>query len=289
MAQIDWSKQGAIAGYGGWLFAALNIGGMFWIAYHPFSASAQIPQSSLAVQPGGTPLVIPSWALVVAPTIYAIAAITAAVFHFRARQVQLSCGTNRADGTTDARSDNPPRQGEIDGLTSRLAECLRALKIHEDREASERDKASSAQAFLANAPRLWVEYEPESKQPRKEEALKFSREGESAITGIMVCPLTWRAEEKYPITLFNNIGPLRSDPFACSFTAFKQVGNSQQLFRLPDLYREMMLKFGSEIQPQLEISYSDMTGNRFSITFTLSIDLYNRIVFEPGPVGRVAN
>jgi hypothetical protein len=57
--------------------------------------------------------------------------------------------------------------------------------------------------------------------------------------------------------------------------------NIQRLFELPELMREMMRKFGVTAQPLVEVSYEDMEGNCFHQNFVLSIDPYDKIVWEP--------
>ncbi len=134
---------------------------------------------------------------------------------------------------------------------------------------------------VRNMPRLWVEYKPATKKPPQREALIFSKDEGAPIRYIQVGPLTWNVTETRPISLFNVIGVLRSDPIECGFTAYEQDGLMQRLFELPGLMREMMSKFGVTAQPTAEVSFEDMEGNGFCQDFVLSIDPDNRIVWEP--------
>jgi hypothetical protein len=135
--------------------------------------------------------------------------------------------------------------------------------------------------LLRNAPRLWVDYKPATKNPSKMEVLIFSKDGGTAVMNIQVGPLAWKVTETRPIALHSVIGVLRSDPIECKFSAYEEMKNIQRLFELPELMREMMRKFGVTAQPLVEVSYEDMEGNCFHQNFVLSIDPYDKIVWEP--------
>jgi hypothetical protein len=142
-----------------------------------------------------------------------------------------------------------------------------------------------ADLIAAAPPRLWLEYRKKtSGPPPRMETLVFTKDGESTISKIEVHPLTWNIQKRYPIILYNVIGPLRNEPIECAFGAFEQIGPARRERELPDLYREMMQEHGTDIQPSLEVSYNDERGSRYSRTFQGSIDPFDRIVWEPGPV-----
>jgi hypothetical protein len=132
-------------------------------------------------------------------------------------------------------------------------------------------------AMLAAAPRLWVDYK---KKAHELESLVFSKTGDE-VRNIQVGPLVWNLQEVRSISLHNVIGVLRTEPVECRFTALEQVFNTQRLHDLPDLMREIMRKFTSDAQPSVDISYEDMAGNCFCRKFALSIDPYDRIVWDP--------
>jgi hypothetical protein len=148
-------------------------------------------------------------------------------------------------------------------------------------EAQKRETAS----LLSRAPKLWVDYKP--RNPTEGEALIFSKEGDAAIRTIHVCPLVWRTIKKYPINLLSAIGPLRTQPVECRFAVFEQIGEAQMpqmLYELPDLFQEMIHKFGQQTQPSVDILYEDFDGNWFCRAFGLSIDPYSQIVWKPDVV-----
>ena len=148
-------------------------------------------------------------------------------------------------------------------------------------EAEKREKAS----LLSKAPKLWVDYKP--RNPTEGEALIFSKEGDAAIKTIHVCPLVWGTIKQYPINLLSDIGPLRGQPIECRFTVFERIGGTeipQQLYELPDLFKEMNCKVGHQTQPSVKILYEDFDGNWFCRTFVLSMDPYSQIVWKPDVV-----
>ena len=162
----------------------------------------------------------------------------------------------------------------IRGLSRRDALATQA-------EAEKREKAS----LLSKAPKLWVDYKP--RNPTEGEALIFSKEGDAAIRTIHVCPLVWRTIRQYPINLLSVIGPLRGQPIECRFTVFGRIGDTeipQMLYELPDLFNEMIHKFGHQPQPSVDILYEDFDGNWFCRTFILSMDPYSKIVWKPDVV-----
>ena len=176
---------------------------------------------------------------------------------------------------------------ELFNARAQLADVKNELQ-RRDAVAAEAEAQKDKEVFLlSKAPRLWVDYKPEtrgSSDPGESEALIFSKEGDAAIRTIQVGPLIWTIRETRPINLHSVIGPLRAQPVECKFTAFEQIGNAQTLYQLPGLFREMMRKFGPQAQPAVEISYEDFDGNWFCRAFVLAIDPYNRIVWEPDPV-----
>jgi len=160
---------------------------------------------------------------------------------------------------------------EVERLKAELAAGVPPMAGIDDAKAT----------LVRNAPRLWVEYRSATKNPPNMEVLIFSKDGNSAIRNIEVGPLVWNFTETRPISLHNVIGVLRSDPIECKFTAYEQDGKMQRVYELAELMREMMKRFGVAAQPSVEVLYADMEENGFSQTFVLSIDPYNRIVWEP--------
>src|SRR5208282_5888005 len=83
----NWGKHGAIAGYGAWVIGAAGIGVMVWLGLHT-------PQP--VVMPNTHPVLeaplIPAWAFWVAPLIYGIFILMAAIFHFKAKAPRATEG-----------------------------------------------------------------------------------------------------------------------------------------------------------------------------------------------------
>jgi hypothetical protein len=143
-------------------------------------------------------------------------------------------------------------------------------------------------AVPAKAPLLWVNYKPTSQDKRQTEALIFTKEGDGVIRNIKAGPLVWTIKEIRPVNILSEMGPLLNDPMECKFTAFQQIGTSQHVSELPELMREIMRKYGTDAQPSVDITYEDFTGNTFLRRFELSIDPYDRIAWNPGPVERIS-
>ena len=113
---IDWTKQGAIAGYGGWVVGIASIGGMFWIAYHPATqiavnqAATEAPVSSM----------IPSWAFWAAPSIYGTCMLLAAIFHFKGRQPASDALQSKYEVVLGSARHWESRSNVIEGQLSKL-------------------------------------------------------------------------------------------------------------------------------------------------------------------------
>jgi len=177
----------------------------------------------------------------------------------------------------------------------RAIDPIMAAQTREDREEISKYKArieelEEQQTKLQSAhrapdsgalmlrPHLWIDYRSTGTQPFPHaEKLIFSTEQGAAIKIREVGPLVWNIRDEYSITLFNVTGIIRNEPVECGFTAEK-MGH---LFHLPDLYRQMMQRFGAEAQPTMVVSCEDMEGNLFRRRFVLSIDPSDRIVWEP--------
>ena len=157
------------------------------------------------------------------------------------------------------------------------------LSVAVKRVAADPGTAIPSTLVQLNAPTLWVDYKPKGTTALEAESLIFRKEGPHIKT-IQPGPLIWTVRELRPINLLSVIGPLRTEPVECKFTAFEQRGDTQMLKELPELLREMMGKFGNDVHPSIEIYYEDYGGNWFYRTFILLIDPWGKIVWEPGPV-----
>ena len=189
---------------------------------------------------------------------------------------------SRREGTRLLLPEDSWLKGENNRLRTEADKLLREVDRLKSALSSPATAIDEGRAILLkNAPRLWVQYKAATKNPTQMEALVFSKDGNSPVRNIQVGPLTWNVAETRPISLHNVIGVLRSEPIECRFTALEQVGNTQHVFELPELMREMMRKFDITAQPLVDVSYDDMDGTAFTQTFILSIDPYNRIVWEP--------
>ena len=180
-------------------------------------------------------------------------------------------------------------RSELNQARNRVTELSRELEAtHPQVEELRRMKDAEAKAagesmrraeLLDHAPQLWVTY----KQSGEHEILTFSKDG-SPIKSLEVGELVWNIDVRRPISLFNVIGPIRDDPVECRFTPFERHGNAQVLHSLPDLLREIVRKHDTDAQPSLCIRYQDFEGHRFMRTFVLAMDVYGRVVLNPGSV-----
>lgn len=146
-----------------------------------------------------------------------------------------------------------------------------------------KSKVGPRESEVSVPPHLHLEYQGENRDKHDMEMFVFINDSNSSLTNIQVGALTWSKER--PITLHNVIGILRPKQQAeCRFTPYEQRGNSQVLSTLPATLREIMRECGAEAQAKLEVRYEDMGGNKFSRSFVSSIDPWDRVVFDPGPV-----
>jgi hypothetical protein len=138
------------------------------------------------------------------------------------------------------------------------------------------------------APQLFIEFEPnESKRARLGEEFAFVNDGTQTFRNPKFGPLVWRIEFRREFELLNVIGPIRpGQRVTCAFLVVERhgPGSSSTSGGLPHVMRDFMQQYGGDVQPQIEVTYEDMDGRQFGRTFTLSIDPFDRVVWDPGPI-----
>jgi hypothetical protein len=128
----------------------------------------------------------------------------------------------------------------------------------------------------ANIPALLIEYNAE----RELEYLTFINDGSPTITDIAVGPVLWDTAYRREINLHSVIGPLQSKrQIEAKFAVFEQIGMSRQLTKLPDLLRDIIQK-GCNADAKVTVSYF-ACNSRFSQRYTLNVDPFNRVVWNP--------
>lgn len=287
MAGTDWNKVGAI---GTWSFGII---GLFIYVVDKFRGGDQL-MSIL----GWLPAIL-----------IALAILGGAALQVKASRAQGSDRRNELKELASERDAKMDREGRL----QQLQKLYDSLKAEDDRKITDLqrtnqelkeeitgsqnecaglraalDKKAEQSPIDNDAPQLWVDYKGRDEKAGQE-ILVFSKDGDRAIRIKEVGPFVWHASESYPVSLFNVIGFIRNDPVECRFTAFREELGSQVLFKLPDLIRRMMNKFGAESQPRIDIKYEDMNGNLYSRRFVLSIDPYDRVVWEPEMTRRVTS
>jgi hypothetical protein len=190
---------------------------------------------------------------------------------------------SRPEGSRLVLPEDSWLKGEIQRLTSRVVE-LEALKV---RQRDFEKQGEQPVGVKSAAPMLWVEYKPRVIDPPATESLVFSKEGDKAIRIRQIGPLTWTTKEERPINIHSGLGPLLTQAVECKFTAFDQTVGSHILYdTLSQLMHEMINRFGHAVHPTVEIWYEDFEDNWYSIQYTLFIDPFDKIIWNPGPVKR---
>jgi hypothetical protein len=132
---------------------------------------------------------------------------------------------------------------------------------------------------------LLLEYHPRDVPARLGESLVFINEGPGTIKVVSIGPLLWNTTIRREINLHNVMGPIRANQQAeCTFAVFEKIGESQNIRDLPDMLRDVMRLIGHEAQAQMVVVYEDLNQRCVSRQFVSSIDPYNRVVWNPGPI-----
>lgn len=234
----DWNKQGAIAGYGAWVWAAASICVMLWLGRS--SQSGTVLGASPAMQVG---TVIPSWAFLATPSIYGVFVLVAAILHLKARNASKPIDTSTEISDLRAKlAEKTDAAVARDGIITGLRETIKArdttitelqwqvgntqnqlLLYKQKEEASERAKEYQA-GLLRRAPRLIINYARDGMI----EKLSFHNDGETTAEAISVGQLTWT--EQRPITLNHDLPPIPSKhTHVCAFTFEKSPSHGMQL------------------------------------------------------------
>lgn len=164
-------------------------------------------------------------------------------------------------------------------------------KINVKDAENERDKALRQVEALKNqietltkTPQLLVEHN--SGFGTEQESLIFINDGEATINAVAVGPILWDTAYRREINLHNVLGPLRAHKQVESkFAVFEQIGTSIDMTKLPPLLREIARK-GCEAVPTVTVSYRSMDDVQFSRKFSLAVDSFGRVVWNPGAIRR---
>jgi hypothetical protein len=156
----------------------------------------------------------------------------------------------------------------------------------EDNEELSKGKIAKRDAVtaLTRTAKLLIEYKPS--QIGKTEHLIFVNDGSVTIQDIVVGPLLWGCGLlRREISLHNVVGPLMAGKqVECKTVFLERQGTNQIILELPDMLKQINRQLGVDAKAIVHVQYKDSNQNEFSINFSLSIDLYDRVVWNPEQV-----
>ena len=132
----------------------------------------------------------------------------------------------------------------------------------------------------AGIPQLLIEYKPNEER----ESLIFINNGATTLKNIGVGTILWSTAHRREINIHYALALRAKEHVEVKFAVFEHIGNSRNIAPpLREIIREIAQK-GCEAEPEVTVSYEDMIGNQFYRIFTLAVDAWNHVVWNPGSV-----